>query len=315
MKTPCNRRLSAVFGAVLLVLVLGLPALAKSRPPVVLATTFPIYQITRNVVQGGALSVDLMLPSTLGCPHDYALSPRDMMKLGKARVLVINGLGMEEFLHAALKKAGPSLKVIDSSKGITSLITDEYGNQGHRHKTRHDHDQVNPHLFVSPGMAGLLAVNIANGLSKIDPKNAAVYQENARAYGERMAVLDQRVRALGKRLVHRQIMTQHGVFDYLARDMGLTIAAVLASHGVREPSASEMLSLAKTIRTKKIRAIFIEPGYPSKAAKALSKETGIPVVVLDPGSTGPKNADPAYYDILMDRNLKTLESVLGGSGR
>lgn len=164
-------------------------------------------------------------------------------------------------------------------------------------------------------MAGLLAVNIASGLSKIDPKNAAVYQENARAYGERMAVLDQRARTLGKRLVHRQIMTQHGVFDYLARDMGLTIAAVLASHGVREPSASEMLSLARTIRTKKIRAIFIEPGYPSKAAKALSKETGIPVVILDPGSTGPKNADLAYYETLMDRNLKTLENVLGGHGR
>ncbi len=315
MKTPCNRRFSAVIGAVLLVLGLGSPGLAKSKPPVVLATTFPIYQITRNVAKGGALTVELMIPASLGCPHDYALTPRDMMKLGKAKALVVNGLGMEEFLHTALKKAGSSLAVIDSSKGITSLITDEFGNPGNRHKTGHDHAQVNPHLFVSPGMAGLLAVNIASGLSKIDPKNAAVYQENARAYGERMAVLDQRARTLGKRLVHRQIMTQHGVFDYLARDMGLTIAAVLASHGVREPSASEMLSLARTIRTKKIRAIFIEPGYPSKAAKALSKETGIPVVILDPGSTGPKNADLAYYETLMDRNLKTLENVLGGHGR
>ncbi len=315
MKTPCNRKFSAVFGAVLLVLSLGSPVLAKPRPPVVLATTFPIYQITRNVAQGGSLTVELMLPAALGCPHDYALTPRDMMRLGKAKALVVNGLGMEEFLHTALKKAGPSLTIIDSSKGITSLITDENEGHGQRHKGGQHHVQVNPHLFVSPGLAGLLAVNIANGLSRIDPKSAPVYQENARVYGERMAVLDQKVRALGKRLVHRQIMTQHGVFDYLARDMGLTIAAVLASHGVREPSASEMLALTKTIRTKKIRAIFIEPGYSPKAARALSKETGIPVVVLDPGSTGPKNADPAYYETLMDKNLKILESVLGGKGQ
>lgn len=72
----------------------------------VLATTFPIYQIVRNVTNGReGMKADLMLPSRLGCPHDYMLTPQDMQKLAKADILVVNGLGMEEFLGAPVKKA------------------------------------------------------------------------------------------------------------------------------------------------------------------------------------------------------------------
>lgn len=308
MKTSCNRRLTAVLGCVLILLVNRIPVHAENGRPLVLATTFPMHQITRNVAQGRPVTVELMLPAALGCPHDYALTPQDMMKLSKARALVVNGLGMEEFLNSALKKANPSLAVIDSSRGITNLLTyidaDHAGHQGHA--------RVNPHLFVSPRMAAQLAQNIAGGLSRIDPSGALVYQENARAFGARMAVLDQRIRALGKKLVHKQIMTQHGVFDYLARDMGLTIAAVLEAHSGKEPSAAEMLGLVNTIKKKKIRAVFTEPQYPPKIALTLARETGIRVASLDPGATGPLAADLGYFDFLMDKNLKTLESVLGG---
>jgi len=250
-----------------------------------------------------------MLPSELGCPHDYALTPQDMMKLSKARALVVNGLGMEEFVGPALKKNNSSMTVIDSSKGITNLLT--YMDDDHDHGGNHGHMKANPHLFVSPRMVSLLAMNIASGLSRIDPAGAVVYQQNAKTYGARMAVLDQRCRALGKKLIHKQIMTQHGVFDYLARDMGLTIGGVLESHGGKESSASKMLHLINVIKSKKIRAIFIEPHYSSKVALTLAKETGVRVAILDPGTTGPMNADLFYYETLMDKNLKTLEDTLG----
>lgn len=320
MKISCNWRFLTAFGCVITILCLLTPGYAavkkdkkakKDVPvdqPLVLASTFPIYQITRNVASGRPVTVDLMLPAALGCPHDYALTPQDMMKLSKARVLVVNGLGMEEFMGPALKKNNPNMPVIDSSKGITNLLTymddDDHGGN-------HGHMKANPHLFVSPRMVSILALNIASGLTRIDPAGASVYQQNAKAYGARMAALDQRCRDIGKKLIHKQIMTQHGVFDYLARDMGLTIGGVLEAHGGKESSASEMLHLINVIKSKKIRAIFIEPQYSSKVALALAKETGVRVATLDPGATGPMNVDLTYYETLMDKNLKILESNLG----
>lgn len=49
-------------------------ALAQTR---VLATTFPVYQIVRNITQNVPdVEVQLMLPAQAGCPHDYALTPQ-----------------------------------------------------------------------------------------------------------------------------------------------------------------------------------------------------------------------------------------------
>jgi ABC-type Zn2+ transport system substrate-binding protein/surface adhesin len=106
-----------------------------------------------------------------------------MQKLAKADMLVVNGLGMEEFLGAPVKKANANITVIDSSMGIKETLdySEEHhhgDDHGHDHSEAghhaedsehdhdvHDHDQehhphghdhhhsgANPHLFASPRM-------------------------------------------------------------------------------------------------------------------------------------------------------------------
>lgn len=88
----------------------------------VLATTFPVYLFTRNVAHSRPyVRVELLIPAQAGCPHDYAPTPRDLQKLAQAQVVVMNGLGLEEFLAAPLKKINAKATVIDSSKGIDPL--------------------------------------------------------------------------------------------------------------------------------------------------------------------------------------------------
>jgi ABC-type Zn uptake system ZnuABC Zn-binding protein ZnuA len=159
-------------------------------------------------------------------------------------------------------------------------------------------------------MTAQLSMNIAAELSKADPNGAAIYFRNAQAYAETMNRLADDMAALGKRLKNNRIVQPHGIFDYLARDMGLEIVAVMQAHG-QEPSASEMMQLVKTIRAKGVGAIFTEPQYPEKVGKSLGKETGVPVALLDPVATGPENAPLDYYETVMRQNMKTIESTLG----
>jgi ABC-type Zn uptake system ZnuABC Zn-binding protein ZnuA len=300
----------------------------------VLASTFPIYQITRNVIQGrDNVTVSLMIPAQLGCPHDYALTPRDMQKLSQAHVFVINGLGMEEFLGAPVKKANAKLNIIDSSAGIKNILSyaeveehdkkheaehtgrpDQKGERFHGDKhgdDDHHHTGANVHLFASPRMAALLAMNIAGGLSKIDPAGARIYVANAKAYAKKINRLADEFSALGRKLKNNRIVTQHGVFDYLARDMGLKIVAGLQAHAGQEPSAAEILEIVQTVRREKAGAIFTEPQYPDKIGRTIAKEAGIATAVLDPVATGPEDAPLDYYDTVMRRNLSTLGTVLG----
>ena len=276
----------------------------------VLCTTFPVHQIARNVAQGReGVALQLMLPAGMGCPHDYALTPQDMRKLAAADVLVVNGLGLEEFLDAPVLAANPDLETVDSSAAIQDLL--EYAHEHHEAEEEHDHEAeaehghdehghhphegVNPHLFASPRQAARIALNVAAGLSKADPDGAATYFRNAQAYAARLNALADELAALGRTLKNNRIVEPHGVFDYLARDMGLEIAAVLRPHG-QEPSAAEMLDLVREIREKQAGAIFTEPQYPAKIGAALARETGLPTATLDPVATGPDEAPLDYYE-------------------
>lgn len=280
----------------------------------VLVSTFPIYQIVRNVTNGSeALDVVLMLPSGMGCPHDYALTYQDMQKIAKAEVLVINGLGMEEFLGAPLKAANPSIKVIDSSEGIEELLYYEEEKYHHHEKGNHHHGRVkriNPHLFVSPRMNGLLALNIAKKLSEFEPSESALYTKNAQVYSENMFKLMEEMNSLGKKLKNNRVVQPHGVFDYLFKEMGIEIVATLLPHG-HEPPVSEIRKLINLIKKEDVGAIFLEPQYPKKIGELISKETGVPLYILDPCTTGPEDAGLDYYEKVMRKNIKVFEEMLG----
>lgn len=428
-------------------------AAARAEELRVLCTTFPVHQITRNVVQGReGVDVQLMLPASLGCPHHYSLTPQDMQKLARADVLVVNGLGMEEFLGAPVKKANPELVMVDTSTGIDGLLgyagggheghghgedpyewagafalqpgiyqwtfakrDGEYADPGmkmlirasaaegkdaiegerstapkrmkddgvarqtqeelnpsdtpfalvfdptqdvttfhvrvektgtyvfftehmptefeadahffkdvegrdvepvaqepegeHEHGHEH-HTGMNPHLFASPRQAAQLALNIAAGLSKADPDGATAYFRNAAAYAKTLNALADEMAAQVKRLKNNRILQPHGIFDYLARDIGLNVVAVTQPHG-QEPSAAEMLELVRIIRERKAGAVFTEPQYSPKVGQTLARETGIPSAMLDPVASGPAEAPFDYYERVMRKNLETLRATLG----
>ena len=125
-------------------------ACAAAEPLNVYCTTFPLYLLTRNLTQGCRnVHTELIIPPGTGCPHDYALTPRDMRKLGaKNMVLVRNGLGLDDFILKPLRKMNPGAKIIDTSAGIPALELEE--KCGHDDCHEHHHGSKNPHLFASP---------------------------------------------------------------------------------------------------------------------------------------------------------------------
>lgn len=279
----------------------------------VLATTYPVYLLTRAVAQNSPdIQVDLLIPAQTGCPHDYALSPGDMQKLSRAHIVVMNGLGMEAFLQKALPANG-SLAVIDSSAGVNVIREaaegDDHAHESHAHEGHgHDHGGVNPHAFSSPLQAAVMARNIGRGLAKAAPEAAANCPDTANAYAARLAALGQRFAAVGAHAARKNVIALHDGMAYLLRDAGLNLVAVIQEDEEAQPSAARLLELVRSIKKTAPVALVSEPQYSDKPVRTLSEETGVPVVRLDPLASGPLDAPLGYYETVMDTNLRSLEN-------
>lgn len=289
--------------AFLIAFFLSLPSaqvVAGGKPLRVLTSFLPMYLFTKNTVGSApGISVDMMLPASLGCPHDYALVPSGMKKIAAADLFIVNGKGMEEFLGAPVRKANPKVVMVDTSAGVTPL----------RNKDGEEHGEFNPHTWVSPRNAVLQVRAIERALSKATPENREIFRRNADAYVKRLEGLTAEFDQAAKRFRNRNIVAFHNVFDYLARDAGLTIVGEIEVTPGQEPSAGEIHKLIETIKATKAAAVFGEPQYPARLAEMVAREAGVPVRSLDPVATGSTSLT-TYEDAMRD-NLRVLQEVLG----
>ncbi|MEI6562030.1 MAG: metal ABC transporter substrate-binding protein [Verrucomicrobiota bacterium] len=266
----------------------------EGRPLKVLASFYPMYVMALNVVgDTPGVSVECMTEPITGCLHDYQLTPANLKTLAGADVFIANGAGMETFIEKALKQA-PHLKVIEASRGIPLAFHD------------------NPHVWVSISGAIEETRNIAKGLASADPTHAAAYEKNAANYGARLDALRQEMHAALDGLPQRDIITFHEAFPYFASEFHLKIVGVIEREPGAEPSAGELADTIRLVRKSKVKALFAEPQYPAKSAALIQRETGVPVSILDPAVTGPREPAKARDSYLraMESNLKTLTNAL-----
>lgn len=295
-----------------------------------LCSTFPVYLFTGNIAQGvEGLSVDLLVDSKQGCPHDYSLTPNDLERLSRADVLIINGLGLESFLAKAATVVKPGLRVIDASGGgeragknlslivrgveaLNDMVHDDHSDHdGHDHG--HQHGLVNPHIFAAPGPASEMVSNIAAGLAALDSENADIYNKNASNYVAELQKIILAGKEAGKVLGSPKIIASHSIFDYLAEDLELTIAAAIEEVDGADPSPARLAELIRVAKSQNVRAILVDPQGNINLARTLGAETGLPVAVIDPVASGPLDAPLDYYQKVMSTDLEVLLKLFQSS--
>lgn len=259
----------------------------------VLATTFPVYQFTSNICNTAKnVEVDLLIPASVGCPHDFALKPADLKKLEDADIIVINGAGLEEFLTKPLASLHKKPEIIDAGLNVPVLGEAD----GHS-------DHINPHIFASPANAALMVANIATKLSILDPEDLPIFNQQATTYVESLKRISNDLQEVGARAANRGIALEHDALAYLAHNAGLNIVATFENSA----SASKLASLRNQLVKEKPVLLAGDDQYPDRLLQTLSAETKIPFAKLNTGASGPANAPLDYYVSVMKTNLETLE--------
>src|SRR3569832_74598 len=133
--------------------------------------------LVKNV--GGDRVVVTTLVGPDGDVHVYTPTPSDVREIADAKLLVINGFGLEGWLPRLLQAAGSKASIVTATEGIAPL------------KAGSDAD---PHAWQSVANAEKYVANIRDALVAADPPDADVFRQNARNYLVRLEALDVEVR-------------------------------------------------------------------------------------------------------------------------
>ena len=302
------KRFAALTALLLTCLLVGGCSAQSAEGFRVVTSFYPMYIFAQNVCDGiDGVTVTNMADRSVGCLHDYQLQTRDMATLEEASALVINGGGMEQFMDKVISLRA-DLPVIDASAGIDMLPEgDDEADGGHDDHDGHDHG-VNAHVWLDPKLAAVQVGNIGEGLAAADPAHADAYRANATAYAQRLLELDAELSAQLAHVAGASIITFHEAFPYFANAYGIEIAGVIEHEPGEDPSTREIAETCDLVTKLGIRALFVEPQYPQKAAETIARETGAGIYTLDPVVSG--DGTKESYEMIMRENARVLLEAL-----
>lgn len=289
--------------ALLLPLLLAGCAKAPERADIA-ATTLPVYDFTQALCRGTDLTVGRLITESVSCLHDYSLNVNQVRQAERAQTVVLSGAGLEDFMEDILV----GKPTVDASRGIPLLEGEEHEEHDH-HEEHHAHDghdhEWDPHIWLSPENAKIMARNICFGLTEQYPQWEAVFSRNLEDLLARLDTLEQYGRTQLRDLSCRELITFHDGFAYFAQAFDLEILAAVEEESGSEASAKELIELITLARDHSLPAIFIEKNGSVSAADILCRETGAQKETLDMAMAGDS------YFTAMYHNIETIKEALG----
>jgi len=230
--------------------------------------------------------------------HVYTPAPGDAKTIAAAKLVVINGLGLEGWLPRLLESSGSKAPIIVATKGIAPL---KLGSE------------ADPHAWQSVADAKIYVANIRDGLVAADPADRETFVANAARYLAELDALDSEVREAIAKIPpeRRKLITTHDAFGYLASGYGLAFVAPSGVSTETEPSARDIAQIIHQIKAEKIPAVFLENISDDRLIGRIAAETGASVggTLISDSLTDEKGPAPTYID-LVRHNIKALTSAL-----
>ncbi len=280
----------------LALIVTGLPVRAAGALEVV--ASFSIIGDFAHHVGGDRVNVTTLVGPN-GDVHVYTPAPADAKKIADAKLVIINGLGLEGWLPRLLQASGSRAPIVTATQRIAPL------RQG---------ADADPHAWQSVANAKIYVANIRDALVAADPADAEAFSANAARYTAELDALDAEVRAAVAQIppVRRKVISTHDAFGYFAASYGIEFIAPSGVSTETEPSARDVAKIITQIRRAKIPAVFLENFGDPRLVSRIAAETGAKVggTLFSDALTDENGPCPTYI-AMVRHNIKALTSALG----
>ncbi len=318
LKTP--KFFSMLLAACLLLSGINGQASASTTRTLSIVTSFSILKDLIQQVAGDRAQVTSLV-GIGGDAHSYSPSPSDSVLLARADLIVVNGLGFDEWLRDLAKASGTTAPIFTATAAIRPImVSEEKGHSHGGHSHSHEGGRVpDPHHWHDADNVILTLKAIELELSRIDPAGADFYSARNAAYAAEFRELDQWARKQFETIPRerRKLVTSHDSIAYLARRYQLRVvntAMGSLSTESADPSAGQLAAVIRSIRKEKVPAVFFDTTHSGKLMEQIASETGVKVAPpLYTDSLGDKDSPASTTLSMLRHNVNIITQSLGAT--
>jgi zinc transport system substrate-binding protein len=270
----------------------------------VISSFNPLHEFSQIV---GQEKVDAVLLVPVGVePHDWEPTVKDVQRMQKSDLIIINGIGFENWVDNLIENNYQGT-IVDTSNGIKINLSEEQHDEEQHDEEQHDEEQHDEEQHDEEQHdEEQHDEEHANAFSNYDPKNSKFYHTNAKEYNKKLDLLDSKIQNELSNCSN-DFITFHDAFSYFADEYGLnqhTIIPTSNSHG--EVTAKTLEKVILTAKKLNITIIFSEEGASSKSSEIIANEIGGKVLTLSPLEV----VSDGTYISRMTENLENLKEAL-----
>jgi zinc transport system substrate-binding protein len=294
------------FGAFLTALVaFALVAGAAFARPSVVVSIHPLFDLVRQLAGDDADVVRVLAPGA--SPHTFDPSPRDVARLVRADLVVMNG-GLDLWLRGLVEASGARAPIVEVlglesvrqalADGFPTLVTRTAGGAT---------AGFNTHVWLDPLVMAAALPDLAAALAEVDPPRAEAYRARATALVAELEALDLELRATLAPIAGAAFVPFHDAWPYFAARYGLDLIVEIEPFPGREPSPAYLREALRLIRASGATAVFSEAQLERRPAEVVAAEAGVALFELDPLGGFPGRE--RYQDLLRWNAAVLLEGL------
>ncbi len=274
----------------------------------VVASIRPLAFIAAGIADG-VTGTQVLLPDGAS-PHDYALKPSDLKKIKQADLFVWVGPELEMFLEKPISTLPQNKRLaLAEQKNIHSLLMSEAHEEeeSHEHASEanhdedhghHHHGEYNMHIWLSPEIANLAALDIYERLVGLYPDQKDKLDVNLRKFKENMAQSDKKIASILVSAKNKGYFVFHDAYGYFEKHYQLAPLGHFTINPEIQPGAQKLHQIRTQLVEHKAQCVFAEPQFRPAVIESVAKNTGVKMGTLDPLGSGLAIGPDSYMKFL-----------------
>jgi zinc/manganese transport system substrate-binding protein len=206
-------------------------------------------------IGGTHVSVSSILNDPSADPHEYEANPQTAKLVADARLVIVNGIGYDDFMDKLLGAANKPDRIVLSVQDILKKSDDD-----------------NAHIWYDPKTMPAVAEAAAAALAKLDPQNAGYYQAQKAKYLAALKAVDDKIAALKAKYAGAAVAFTEPVAEYQTDAIGLVVLTPegfmrAIEQGV-DPAPADVAAERDLLTGRKVKALL----YNSQVTSPLTKD-------------------------------------------